>query len=248
MNTFIKLASACVTLLASSTVVADDAQAPPATGTTAQPEQDAVPVDTTGTPGSTAAPNDGALPTARSDHDEQPEVASPGLPSGGLVRQAGVGGVVGYGRAGVLELGGSAGFQIASEYRAMNFSPTIGWFIADNFELSAILSVDNIKIGEADSATIWSLLAEPSYHVPFNRSLFGFLGLGVGPSYVSALGTGLALAPRVGMNVMVGRSGVLTPSLSYQYSTHDAMTDDDEVTLVAVSSSVRFNIGYTAMW
>jgi hypothetical protein len=170
------------------------------------------------------------------------------LPSGGLVRQAGVGGVVGYGRAGVLELGGSAGFQVASDYRAMNFSPTIGWFIADNFELSAILSIGNIKISGADSATIWSALAEPSYHVPFNRSVFGFVGMGVGAAYVSALGTGVALAPRAGMNLLVGRSGVLTPSLSYQYSTHDAMTDDQQITLVAVSSSVRFNVGYTAMW
>src|SRR5688572_28030946 len=102
MKSLIKLASVCVTLLASSNVGADEAQAPPAaTGTTAQPAQDPVPADTTGTPGANAAPNDGTLPASKSDHDEQPEVASPGLPSGGLVRQAGVGGVVGYGRAGV---------------------------------------------------------------------------------------------------------------------------------------------------
>ena len=49
------------------------------------------------------------------------------------------------------------------------------------------------------------------------------------------------------MNLLVGRSGVLTPSLSYQYTSHDAMTMDN-VTLVAVSSSTRFNVGYTAMW
>jgi hypothetical protein len=71
---------------------------------------------------------------------------------------------------------------------------------------------------------------------------------------VSQLGTGLAVAPRVGMDFLVGRSGVLRPSLSYQYTTHDAMsngsTDDGsaDVTLVAVSSALRFNIGYSSMW
>jgi hypothetical protein len=157
-----------------------------------------------------------------------------------------VGGVVGYGRAGVLELGGSAGFQLATDYRSMNFSPTIGWFLADNLEISAITSVANIKTGD-NSATVWSGLLEPSYHLPFNRSIFGFLGLGIGASYVSKLGAGLAVAPRLGMNLLVGRSGVLTPSISYQYTSQDAMTSND-TTLVAVSSSTRFNVGYTAMW
>jgi len=246
MRSFIKLAVTCASLLTTSTIVmADDV---PATGTSATPAQNPVPSDTEGTPNKNAAPNapGEVLPPSKSDHDEQPAVASPQLPSGGLVSQAGVGGVVGYGRAGVLELGGSAGFQFATDYRAMNFSPTIGWFLADNLELSAILSVANIKAGDA-SATLWSALVEPSYHLPFNRSMFGFLGLGVGASYVSELGTGLALAPRLGMNLLVGRSGVLTPSISYQYTSHEAMTAEN-ITLVAVSSSIRFNVGYTAMW
>jgi hypothetical protein len=202
------------------------------------------------TPGSTAAPTPSSdLPPAKSDHDVAPEVASPGMPSGGVVSQAGVGGVVGYGRAGVLELGGSAGFAFASEYRSMNLSPTIGWFLADNLELSAILSIENIKNGDMKSSTLWSALIEPSYHVPFNRSVFGFLGLGAGAAHVSGLGTGFAVAPRLGMNLMVGRSGVLTPSLSYQYTTIKTdMASGTDVTVVALTSAVRFNIGYTAMW
>lgn len=245
MKTMLKLAVTCTSLLTASTAMADDA---PATGTTATPAQDPVPADTTGTPSKNAAPSPPGqpLPEAKSDHDEQPPVASPALPSGGLVSQAGVGGVVGYGRAGVLELGGSAGFQFATDYRSMNFSPTLGWFLADNLELSAIASVANIKAG-ANATTLWSGLVEPSYHLPFNRSVFGFVGLGVGASYVTKLGTGLALAPRLGMNLLVGRSGVLTPSISYQYTSHDSETMND-ITLVAVSSSTQINIGYTAMW
>jgi hypothetical protein len=147
----------------------------------------------------------------------------------------------------VLELGGSAGFTVASNYRNINVSPTIGWFLADNFELSAILSISNIKTN-GDSATLWSALAEPSYHLPFNRSVFGFLGLGLGASHVSSLGTGFAFAPRLGSNIMIGRSGVLTPSISYQYTTINNMESEDGVMVVALTSALLFNLGYTAMW
>ena len=193
------------------------------------------------------------LPPPKSDNDPAPPVAAPGaeLPDTGVVEQAGIGGATAYGRAGVLELGGSAGMVLAPGFRNVNFSPMVGWFVADNLELSGILGVSNIKAG-GDSATVWSALVEPSYHVPFNRSVFGFLGMGIGAAYVSELGAGLAVAPRIGANVLVGRSGVLTPSLSYEYTTHNVDQIDEDmgknVTLVAVSSALRINIGYTAMW
>lgn len=247
MRTITKTIFTSIALMTASTVAtADDAPAPvpePA------PTPDGTKSDGNTTPGAAASPTpSNQLPDAKSDNDVAPEVASPGLPSGGLVSQAGIGGVVGYGRAGVLELGGSAGFAFASDYRSINLSPTIGWFVADNLELSAILSIENIK-NEDNSSTLWSALAEPSYHVPFNRSVFAFAGLGIGAAHVSGLGTGFAVAPRVGMNLMIGRSGVLTPSLSYQYTTiaTDSMEGSD-VTVVALTSAVRFNIGYTAMW
>ena len=243
MRTTSKTIFTSIALLSASTVaLAEDkpATTPTSDGTTSSGHA---------TPGANAAPTSPSdLPESKSDHDAQPEVAAPGIPKGGIVSQAGVGGVVGYGRAGVLELGGSAGFAFASDYRQMNFSPTVGWFIANNLEISAILSVANIKTGD-NSSTLWSALLEPSYHVPFNRSVFGFLGLGAGAAHVSGLGTGFAVAPRIGANFMVGRSGVLTPSLAYQYTTIESeMTGAADVTVVALTSSVRFNIGYTAMW
>jgi hypothetical protein len=242
--------SSLLAMTASTVAVADDK--PPADGS--------VPSDGTAgtdgpqtTPGSDAAPTPSSdLPAAKSDNDVQPEVASPGMPAGGIVSQAGVGGVVGYGRAGVLELGGAAGLTLAQDIRAVNFSPSIGWFLVDNFELSAVLDVTNLKAG-TESATLWSALAEPSFHLPFNRSMFGMIGMGVGAAYVSQLGTGLAVAPRIGMDFLVGRSGILRPSLSYEYTTHDAMGSLDsngnaDVTLVAISSALRFNIRYSTMW
>jgi hypothetical protein len=207
------------------------------------------------TPESTAAPTpSGQLPPAQSDADPAPPVPTPNIPgiNGEVVEQAGVGGTVGYARAGVLELGGAAGLTLAQDIRAVNFSPSIGWFLVDNFELSAILDVTNLKAG-GDSATLFSALIEPSFHLPFNRSMFGFIGMGVGAAYASELGGGLAVAPRIGMEFLVGRSGILRPSLQYEYTTHDAMGSVDgdgntNVTLVAISSALRFNIGYSTMW
>ena len=208
-----------------------------------------------GTPESTAPPTPtNQLPPAQSDADPAPPVPVPNVPglTGDVVEQAGVGGSVGYGRAGVLELGGSAGLTMAQDIRAVNFSPSIGWFLVDNFEISGILDVANLKAGGED-ATMFAALVEPSFHLPFNRSMFGFIGMGVGASYVSEMGAGMAVAPRIGMDFLVGRSGVLRPSLSYQYTTHDAMAGTDaegntNVTLVAISSALRFNIGYSTMW
>lgn len=202
-----------------------------------------------GTPGADAPPTaDGSLPPSQSDDDPAPPVASPGvdLPPTGVVQQAGVGGEVGYGRAGVLELGGSAGLMLSADFRNVTVSPSIGWFVANNLELSAILSVSNIKAAD-ESATMWSAVVEPSYHLPFNRTTFGFLGMGVGAAYEQRLGAGLAVAPRIGANFLVGRSGILTPSLQYQYITHNSMTDDN-ITVVALTSALHFNVGYTAMW
>ena len=102
------------------------------------------------------------LPPVASDHDPAPPVPTPTIPgiTGDVIEQAGVGGSVGYGRTGVLELGGAAGLTIAQDMRAVNFSPSVGFFIVDNFELSAILDATNLKAG-SESANIWSALAEP---------------------------------------------------------------------------------------
>ncbi len=187
------------------------------------------------------------LPPPQSDDDPQPEVPTPVMPgNGAMVEQAGVGGVIGYGRAGVLELGGSAGFSAGAGFTDVSVAPSIGWFVADNFELTGILDMEHVRT-DGGSGTIATVLAEPSVHLPFNKTTFGFFGIGVGGAYVSGPGLAFAMAPRVGANFLVGRSGILTPSLSWQYNTHESMTTGDTV-LLQVSSAVRANIGYTVMW
>ncbi|MEZ4405769.1 MAG: hypothetical protein R3A52_04625 [Polyangiales bacterium] len=190
------------------------------------------------------------LPPPRSDNDAQPPVASPMSPPGGIVHQAGVGGTTAYARAGVLELGGNVGLNISNASTNLTIAPTIGWFFADNIEISGIFGYRYNHVStngiSADSHEL-QILAEPSYHIPFSRTLFGFVGVGLGLSYNNVNGAGFALAPRLGLNIAVGRSGILTPAAQFQYSTNDTVQTPNG-TLVAVSASYGFNVGYTVMW
>lgn len=190
------------------------------------------------------------LPPARSDDDPQPPPASPVPVHGAVVRQAGVGGPVAYGRAGVLELGGAASFSTASDYTELSIAPSIGWFVANNLELTGILRFNYFNVendGVSTSATSWALLAEPSYHIPFSSTLFGFVGIGAGVAHQNSE-FGFAVAPRVGVNFLVGRSGVLTPAIFANYSTTDAVTTASGETLVGVTASFGVQVGYTVMW
>lgn len=188
----------------------------------------------------------GSLPPSRSDHDPQPQVAAPVVPRGGIVEQAGVGGTTAYGRAGVLELGGNIGLNIASNQTSLTIAPTIGWFFADNIEISGIIGYRYSNVSGVSAHSL-QILAEPSVHLPLSRTIFAFAGVGLGLSYVDGPGAGFAVAPRIGMNFAIGRSGILTPALSFSYATNDVI-QTPQGSLLAVSTSFGANVGYTVMW
>jgi hypothetical protein len=193
-----------------------------------------------------------ALPPPRSDHDPRPPVPAPTVPETGVTKQAGIGGTQAYSRAGVLELGGSAGFAAASNYTRFEVSPSVGLFLVDNVELSLLTAFNYFRVGATDmgnetSATEFKALIEPSFHLPFSEVAFGFLGLGAGVNYLTGQTAGFALQPRLGANFLLGRSGVLTPSFNVAYSTVDAIRTPAG-TILAVQTSYGLNIGYTVMW
>jgi hypothetical protein len=186
--------------------------------------------------------------------EEPPPPPAPAvtLPESGVIKQAGIGSPIAYGRVGVLELGGSAGFSAASNYTRFNLSPSIGWFIVDNVELSLLTGLNYFRVGSTDttpetSATEVSALVEPSFHLPFSEQVFGFIGLGAGVNYITDSEVGFAVQPRLGANFMVGRSGILTPSFNVAYSTVEAIRTQAG-TVLAVRTSYGLNIGYTVMW
>ncbi|MCA9556944.1 MAG: hypothetical protein H6704_15505 [Myxococcales bacterium] len=186
------------------------------------------------------------LPPPQDDNDPAPPAAVPRGPEAGVTEQAGIGGTQAYGRAGVLELGGSIGFTSAEDFTQVSANPQIGWFFADNLQLSALSGVTYAEVDD-DSATTFSLVAEPSYHLPFNDRTFAFFGLGAGVAYASDPGAGFLVQPRLGMNFLVGRSGILSPYVSAQYSTVDSVSTQ-RGTVLAVDFAVAGNIGYTVMW
>jgi hypothetical protein len=189
------------------------------------------------------------LPAPRSDNDPRPPVARPGASDGSMqgsvVQQAGVGGPTAYGRRGVVELGGSASFTTASTLTSFSVNPSIGWFFVDNFELSAILGAQYSNVMGQSSAFL-TALAEPSYHLPFSNSIFGFVGVGMGVGYVTDVGTGFALAPRIGANFLIGRSGVLSPAAFLNYSTA-GLSGDGRGTTLRVNATYGAQVGYTVM-
>jgi hypothetical protein len=138
------------------------------------------------------------------------------------------------------------GFSRATDFTQVNISPSIGWFFMDNVQISGIVGFNYINARGVDS-TYTTVLAEPSFHIPFSRSLFGFFGVGAGLGYAKGAGAGLALAPRLGMNILIGRSGILTPALQLVYSTTEAV-QTSQGTLLAVNTSFGANVGYTIMW
>jgi hypothetical protein len=197
------------------------------------------------------------LPPPRSDYDPRPPVAAPTVPKTGVTKQAGTGGTQAYGRAGVLELGGSAGWSAASNYTKFELAPSIGLFVVDNLQLSLLTGFSYFSVGDTetadgtrisgDDATEIKALIEPSFHLPFSDVAFGFLGLGAGVNYLAGYDAGFALQPRLGANFLIGRSGVLTPALNVSYSTVEAIRTPAGAVL-AVRSSYGMNIGYTVMW
>ncbi|HET6612357.1 MAG TPA: hypothetical protein VFG83_10220, partial [Kofleriaceae bacterium] len=184
------------------------------------------------------------LPPPREKVDPRPPVpvpSGPGKVDVAVIKQAGAGSQVSYARAGVLELGGSAGLSAADDLFRLSIEPSIGYFFFDNIELTAIAGLSFISENDAES-TLFTALIEPSFHMPFTQTVFGFVGLGAGVAYADDPGVGFALAPRAGAKIMVGRSGVLTPAVQLRFNTHESI---DGSSNLAVSTSLELNIGYT---
>lgn len=197
-----------------------------------------------------AGADPGNLPPPQSDNDARPTPPTPITAASGITEQAGIGGTQAYARAGVLELGGSAGLAVANSFVNVNISPSIGYFPINNLQVSAIVGFNyaSAQVGNVTTSTTYlTALVEPSLHIAFTDSLYGFAGVGAGLSYIDGPGAGFAVAPRLGLNVLVGRSGILTPALNLVYATTDAVTTA-QGTRVEVNTVFGLNVGYTVMW
>jgi hypothetical protein len=123
-----------------------------------------------------------------------------------------------YDTKGLFELGGNVGMDWNKDLFTLDLSPSLGYFVMDNVELTGFLRFDyeNVAVaGDRVTTKRGSLVIEPSYHFDiYSETLFAFAGLGIGAGY-DGQHPDFELIPRVGLNIEVGRSGVLTPALRF---------------------------------
>lgn len=170
-----------------------------------------------------------------------------------LKRQAGIGSSLAYAEAGVGEFGGFITHLNADDYSETSLSPSFGYFLADNFQMSALLSWNRIEVeadnGDQESTSVGTAMLEPSLHVPFTNQYFSFIGLGLGGLFEEDQDPAFALAPRVGVKFLVGRSGLLNMTLQRLTSLDekDSSTDQEGAVIVA-RNTTRLGVGYTVLF
>ncbi|MCB9602118.1 MAG: hypothetical protein H6724_02255 [Sandaracinus sp.] len=136
-----------------------------------------------------------------------------------VIEQAGVGGPVAYASGGVLEVGGMGSLAFGEEFWQLRMAPFVGWFIADGFELTYLHEVSGARIaGENRVAT--SMYLEPSGHVRVTDRLLAFAGVAPGVLY-NGDDWGFTIRTRAGVDVLVGRSGIFRPALTFTWATRD---------------------------
>jgi hypothetical protein len=151
-------------------------------------------------------------------------------------RGAGVGSPLGYARRTVVELGGLLALTHQSQTTEFRIAPSIGYFFIDGLELTLFPELQIVDVdGETDVTVAGTL--EPSYHIALqDSSLFGFAGIGIGLSYADDPGLDLFFRPRLGLDIMIGRSGILKPAAFLDVGANDGLT------------SGGIEAGFTVMW
>lgn len=150
-----------------------------------------------------------------------------------------------YGDKYSREAGVSVGVMGARGLFAATISPQFGWFIADNIEVSTIVSLTRIE-GGMDSSTVATAILEPSYHYKIDSKTQMFAGMGFGYAYLSDQGHGATYAIRGGFQFMLGRRGIFAPTVSYEFRTQDNKLVSNDLDYIAAHNALRLNLGYTS--
>jgi hypothetical protein len=201
------------------------------------------------------------IQVAVADPPEPPSAPSPtpNAPSASHHNeQGGTGSAWTYGHAGMFELGGFANFSGANTFTSIQVSPTAGFFIYDNLELTGILGFNYVHqtfdaggTEVSNHKTIVRVLGEPSYHFAIGPTTWIFLGIGAGVASVPVgndrSSVGFDVAPRVGANLLIGKSGLLSPALFIDYTTGEALQTNGN-SLLGVNTTYGMQAGYTVMW
>jgi hypothetical protein len=179
----------------------------------------------------------GSPESKQKDSPSNPEVQATALPSvaGRQVR--------GYAKKGVWELGGSVSGVKSRSLSQVSFAPSFGYFFIDYVELSVLPHFEYAKTVTDSGKARVILLGEPSWHMQLHGALFVFFGAGIGGAYEKVTGLGLALAPRTGINLLIGGNGVLSVGFLYVYSANPKAEPEERH-----AASLELQAGYTIAW
>lgn len=140
-----------------------------------------------------------------------------------VAMDTGVGSPIAYASESVVELGGMFALTHASETTVFRIAPLVGYFVADNLELTLFPELYVINVEDETDVSV-GLMLEPSYHVPFSDRFFAFAGIGIGFRWAEDPGFDFALRPKIGVDIMIGRSGILKPAAFLDIGTNDGLT------------------------
>ena len=161
---------------------------------------------------------------------------------------------------GVIELGGFVNLSGANNFTSIQASPTAGWFLTDNFQLSGdfgvqLRSPDLRELnGEGIPRTTrpsCKILTEPSYHFPFSSMTSAFVGIGWAgqrPGKRRGLELGFDLRAPSRRQFPGGpiRASSAPPSSSTSRRARALQTNGG--TLLGVNMTYGLQAGYTVMW
>ncbi len=148
-----------------------------------------------------------------------------------------------YSKKGTMEIGGNVSLDWSPNTFSGSVGPTIGYFVAERVEISALFNFNYDREGgdEVGTRTITrsgDAVIEPSYHHPVTPTLLAFGGLGAGVEYSSGDdSTNFELVPRVGLNIETGTSAVFTPSFKLPVVFKPGNTEVGAVIEIGVSGA-----------
>jgi hypothetical protein len=162
-----------------------------------------------------------------------------------VVEQAGVGGPLSYGSATVLEVGGSGSLSMAGKHLYLRMAPYVAWFVLDGLSLSYVHEIYVTKQDARYRVATAPMLAA-SVHFRVTDRLLVSTGPEFGALY-NGDEWGVLGRIRLGLDILVGRSGVLHPSIYGAWASADTI-DAAGTTVFGQHLSLGFDIAYGAMF
>ena len=166
-----------------------------------------------------------------------------------------------YGHAGCSSSGGFANFTGASSFTSIQVSPTAGWFIIDNFELTGILGFNYVHqtfeilnggrgIGPQDHRAGPRRTELPLAPRP---NVWGFLGLGWGcgaacRSSDDSASRGLRLRASHRREFPDRAIGPVQPRAFHGLHDRASAAIERHRTMLGVNTTYGLQAGYTVMW